>query len=527
MAQSVATRCNRKSATLADLVLTFCDNALYQMSPKAEARFMKNNNNTGTPATIQPVARPVMPRPVRVLVALVRLGKLDPSSVTEREEANLRTWAGRVERELIDKMRSLVAVGKVNKAKRKRRQYLCSDAAALRALLADLPKDLRAIDNAPREERDARRAEGWAAIVRNFAAVKDLTRPARPRVRMEPKRSGEMREIMSFPWIDQARMRLLDRAITPFVDFHPAQYALNACKDQRGREAACKALRQFMREVPPDYGVVRVDISNFYPSINTRWLEDKLGLPLNVIRSQIHTGGMRFRSAGHSPATARSRLPQGSAVAPRIAEWVMAHLLRDFLSQFPHLRIVVYADDMAILCRQDEASVIVNALRERLSSHEAGPFALRFPINTADGIWQPVRKEVSFLGYNFVRRGRVATAYLAADRIRGAKRHVGDMIFRPVPDFERARAYARGFAAANRLWSGAPELKDELTRLIDGVEEAHAARGGSDPVGYAYSLLQRLGRANPTSTLDGDMLALRQDVPRPKWRDWRPLSATP
>jgi hypothetical protein len=477
---------------------------------------------------IQLVANPYSRtgRPVRLLRELIWSGELDPASITRREETTLRTWARAADRRAVETMTALVRRGKRSEAKQHQRAYLKDMGAGLHALLRRLPSHLRHIHTAPSEEQDARRAQRWTAIVQNIPHVRDFSRPARPRLRCQPKPRGGTREIMSFTWLDQARMRLIDRAITPFVDLHPAQFVLRAHRHERGREGACAALLQVMRGQPADYGLIKVDVSNFFPSISQEWVEANLPLPKHITRTFVHAGGMLFRygSSVVSPEMARPGLPQGSAVAPRVAEWVMAHVLQAFTTRLPHVLVVAYCDDMAILCRRDEASTIVNALREVLSTCEAGPFEATFR-RPRRSIWSPLNRETEFLGYNFVVRRGTPSAYLAKAKVRGIRRRVAAMTSSPRSDFSRARQYVVGVCTSHRLWSGAAALCAELLALIDTFDRTRAELLSADPVEFSMALLRRVGRARTECSTEDDLRLLMAVCPRPRWREWRGVPA--
>ena len=419
-------------------------------------------------------------------------------------------------------MTALVRGGKRNEAKRHLRAYFKNMGAGMHALLRRLPRHLRHIPRSPSEEQDARRAQRWTAIIENLPRVRDFSRPARPRVRLEPKSKGGHRMITSFTWLDQARMRLINRAITPFVDLHPAQFVLRAHRHERGREGACTALLHAMRGQPADYGLIKVDVSNYFPSISQEWLEANLPLPRHITRTFVHAGGMIFRygSSVVSPEMATPGLPQGSAVAPRVAEWVMAHVLQAFTTRLPHVLIVAYCDDMAILCRRDEASTIVNALREVLSTSEAGPFEATFG-QPRRSTWSPLNRETEFLGYNFVVRRGTPTAYLAKARVRGIRRRVAAMTSSPRSDFSRARQYVVGVCTSHRLWSGATTLRGELLALIDTFERTRVELRSADPVEFSMALLRRVGRARPEGSIADELRLLEAVCPRPRWREWR------
>jgi hypothetical protein len=337
--------------------------------------------------------------------------------VTAAEEDALRRWAHKREKRAIRAMTGHAKGGMKCEARRLQRAYLWSLSARLANLFKKVPRHLRDRQDLTAAERDERRVRRWAGIIRALPAVGDPTVRHRPRVRLQQKSSGGHRNIFVFTWREAACSRLLSRALAPFADLHPDQYALYMHEDGRGRNVACEALLDKMRASPTDYGMMQIDVCEFFPSINTNWLEAILELPNKIIRSSVHTGGMRIRAGGLPSSLARPQLPQGSVVAPLVAEWVMADVLRAVHERLPDIWIVVYVDNIAILCSQCEASSIEQTIRDVFRTHGAGPFDVRSVI-PGSAKWKPLRKETSFLGYNFIRRGRKPVARLPAAPIR-------------------------------------------------------------------------------------------------------------
>ena len=440
------------------------------------------------------------------IVAAIGRGQYDPSAVTPAEEHSLRQWAASEVRHFADRLRTLTEAGSHNQARRLQGKMMRSLGARLWALYETLP----AAHGGSRDDH-ARRAARIAAILQRVATVGDMTRTPAPRVYKNPKPNGGHRYIMIFTWEEQARMKLLDQALTPFVGFHPRQYAIVQRPDGRGRTAACKALREITTGLTNDHVFFQVDVRNFFGSISHQWLEDNLALPPAYIRRFIHTGDMRIRSGGSRRARlsdeennelGRLGIATGSAVSPRVAEIVMANILRSFAARRPDVRLVNYSDNLGVVCRRGEEAAIKDALRAVFRTHGAGPFQLTFSPST------PVTCENQFLGYNFqVRLGRTRF-YLAAARVAAIRATARDITAANNPDFRRAERYVRGICASEHLWDGARAFGEEVLRGIEAYQTVH------DDI---------LARGPDVVHADLERARNTRNLANPAWRRWRPF----
>lgn len=450
---------------------------------------------------------PAQQRSAEEIIQAFRTGTLDANTVTAIEEARVRSWARNATRGHLVRVQAFVDAGSHNKARRQQGKLLRALSCRLWCLLLRVPAQFRDSPLLPSSVRDARRTARVTQVFANVEVVGRMSASPSPVLHLRPKTSGGHRPTMSFSWIEQARMRLLDLAITPFVGFHQTQYALQAHEGRRGRTAACNALLDLERGLDAEYVFLQADVCNFHGSISHLWLEANLALPRNVIRTHIHLGAMRVESSSSCRARlsdeaiqvmCRLGIPQGSAASARVAEFVMADILRSFAVRRPGVRVVVYSDNLGVVCRRDELAAIKETLRAVFASHGAGPFQIAFTPA------RQITRDHRFLGYNFqVRLGR-SRAYIAAARVRGIEDEVRTRL--KTLEFDQAEQYVRGVCASHHLWPGADALSEKLLAMV--------------------SLNRRVWRdirerGVEVVQAEIDAIRARQRLISPEWRRWR------
>lgn len=342
--------------------------------------------------SVQPVAPPSQPlRP-----PLPRAGEDTPFKARLRkgreEEARLRK---RIER--------AVAARHMLKAMRLRDAYLRSFSARLAAVVEENNKR-------PLDERAAE-----AELLRIVSHM-DVWRPCHELVVVSarPKANGRYRPIMSFGLQHRARQRLVAKAIIPFLCPHPGQYAVQG----GGRNAACDAIITALRD---GYKwVVRLDVAEFYLSVDPRRVERLIPAPRKVVDACMVSDRLNL-AAGDSIANAtdpsrdtgaeaglsfiarsRSGIPQGSPVSNLVAEMLLAPVLALLPER---ARVIAYADDILVLTQtKREAEAHLETLRRALGTHPAGSLQLKHAEihRASDGF--------NFLGYRFRVRKGTATA---------------------------------------------------------------------------------------------------------------------
>ena len=213
-----------------------------------------------------------------------------------------RHWAKKVTAEQ-DKMARLLAQGRKRSAKKEADRLRCSASAGLHALDRTRPRHLRPSSTATGPERAALQRRAMNQLASKLEQVRELSIPASPTLKVIEKRRDwqpgqrrrgniEYRVVGSFGWVDRARQRVLSLSLTPFADLHPSQYLLRQGPGRRGRLGVCEDLRRLAPALGADMVFLQIDVRNYYGSIDHGWLERHLGLPANVVRAQVHYGGM-------------------------------------------------------------------------------------------------------------------------------------------------------------------------------------------------------------------------------------------
>ncbi|WP_342162125.1 reverse transcriptase domain-containing protein [Methylobacterium sp. SD21] len=147
-------------------------------------------------------------------------------------------------------------------------------------------------------------------------------------IRSIPKPRGGHRYVVAFGIENRARQILVSWALKPWIlpKLLHQQNALNG-----GRDKAIQKFAQTIEERRHTYAV-ELDVQNCFGSIRVDWLKEHLPLPPEVTQAvcaadQINLIALDIH-AGTCP-TSRQGLPQGSAVSPIIAEYVLACVLKE------------------------------------------------------------------------------------------------------------------------------------------------------------------------------------------------------
>lgn len=372
---------------------------------------------------MQPVATvPARSRSPQQLVREIHDRTLVPDSVTHQEERAILAHFKARELAIIARIeRKLAAEGR-RSSEREAGKLRLSLSGRYLALWRSKPKDLADRGTDPAELRAARRAARIGRIIARLDEMKELDRPARARVFVRPKmhRDGtprrEKRILFSFGWTDKARQRLIARSLAPFARFHPSQFLLQQTDWGRGRSAVCEYLRHQLPTLADDWVFLQLDVRNFFGSISAEWLEShRYGLPLSVIRRQVHTGEMilspigkmarAYLRGGDEHELVRHVLPQGSALASLMAEMAMAEVLWGLADRLANTCLITYSDNLGIIVPRTEAAAIEGLLRASFAASGAGPFEIH-----ASAPPVPLSRDFQFLGHRWrVRDGEVQT----------------------------------------------------------------------------------------------------------------------
>ena len=432
----------------------------------------------------------VEPRDGRNLLVRVARGQLRPDAVGRTQESEIVSFCRADIDKRVLKIENDVRREALRPARRKADALRSCLAGRLLALWNSLPWELRDDNRLPADEQAERRARRWTALVAHLSEVARLNIPATVEVRAKPKGpAGEnpqrqYRPIMKFGWIDQARQRLIATGIAPFVDFHPSQHLLRQGHLGRGRSAVYKTLLARLPEIGPDHVFVQLDVKRFYQNISHTWLEDNLPLPRDVIRAQMHTGGMTFlpirnrvkarldRSGGAFEDLIRRGLPTGSALASLVGEYAMAEALRE-LADHPIAPLLcvhspdllTYSDNIGMVVERAKAAAVVDLYRRAFASSAAGPFLI-----TASPP-RPALGPFKFLGCWFRVRDGNAEAYVpetvAAQRIGAITQ---DVLTASLDELRKMKHRINGVAAEWNYWRGVGLWRARALAIVDAAE---------------------------------------------------------
>ncbi|MGU3358103.1 reverse transcriptase domain-containing protein [Microbacterium sp. M4A5_1d] len=164
--------------------------------------------------------------------------------------------------------------------------------------------------------------------------------------------------------------------------------------------------------------VVRLDIRNFYPSVQHAAIEEELNkhVSLDAVKRIVLQALRTPTLADHAPASRESGtrgIPQGLAISNSLAELVM----RDFDAEWREddaVRYFRYADDMLFLTRRDRHQQIYREVRRHLASRGIEPHPYTA---TSKSQWGRLSDGVEFLGYR-VSPSEVSVRSLGVHRLK-------------------------------------------------------------------------------------------------------------
>lgn len=316
-------------------------------------------------------------------------------------------------------------------------------------LLNSFHAKFAAVEAANRRLRPAARRPVEQVI--ELAQTLDLWSPSSERatIRSVPKPRGGHRYVVAFGIENRARQILVSWALKPWIlpKLLHQQNALNG-----GRDRAIQKIAQTIEEERHTYAV-ELDIKDCFGSISIDWLKEHLPLPPNVTQAvcaadQINLVALDIH-AGTCP-TSRQGLPQGSAVSPIIAEYVLARILREAPEG---VAFQAYVDNIFVSAPDEIGARQHQQTLERLfEAHPAG--LLRVHSHGP----QRIENGLPVLGYVLLlvrRRVRIGIRY-------GREEHILEKIealwdrgdITPEERQSRADRMINGWCAAHALWRG-------------------------------------------------------------------------
>jgi hypothetical protein len=298
---------------------------------------------------------------------------------------------------------------------------------------------------------------------------RNMSKPSFGSARLKPKKPTGFREVVMFELFDVARQKLVAMSLRPFVRLLPVQFALRG-----GRSVACEELLRALVQAPRNARIIHVDVRNFYGSISRQWLQENLPLSGSIMQRvafphvlRWHLGLAHQNDEG-TEERGRWSIPQGSAVSPIIAEFVMASILQAGADLLEGLRCFNYSDNLAVIGVLVPGDLDVTVFMERLAevfrTHQAGPFRLR-PVDVSI-VTRPFR----FLGYHFQKTESGARAFLP-ERVAFLKE------FQFERDLLEAETIAKvlkighaahSYCAAFDLWEGAAAMQAKILQIAAG-----------------------------------------------------------
>lgn len=322
-----------------------------------------------------------------------KIGDLEQGQCSSADITPSEAWKiNRVARQKVAKQQrkitELRAAGQERKAKKEVRRFLHSWHAKLVAANEAVC--------VPAEERDRRFEQVWQiASQLNFTPPRSFEG-----CHTKKKGTGGTRTIYRFSTQERAHQKLVALAIEPFLGSLPTHLRW------QGRASSVENLQRMVEEAGEDYVFVHVDVRGFFGSINHGWLEENLPLPVSLRRT-VHTEYLNRSQSSCSRQVAerqqenemdgRSGIPEGSALSPLVAEFVMADILQECSPTLEGLSYVIYSDNLGVMCRAEESERLVQSLGKAFRRHPAGPFQIRSSVTRLE-------REFRYLGYTFQRQ---------------------------------------------------------------------------------------------------------------------------
>jgi RNA-directed DNA polymerase len=277
-----------------------------------------------------------------------------------------------------------------------------------------------------------------------------------------PKANGKLRPLGISTLRDRVCMTAAMLVLEPIfeADLPPEQYAYRPGRN--AQQAVVEVEAQLFRGHPE---VVDADLADYFGSIPHAELLKSVARRI-VDRRVLHLFKMWLEcpveetdDRGRKTRTTEARdnrrgIPQGSPISPLLANLYMRRFVLGWkmlgLEQSLGSRIVIYADDLVILCRRGKAEEALQQLRKIMSK-------LKLTVNEEKTrICKVPEEEFDFLGYSF---GRMYSARTGQARLghRPSKKSIKRMV-------ENIHA----LTARSGTWQETTELVGKLNRTLRG-----------------------------------------------------------
>jgi hypothetical protein len=298
--------------------------------------------------------------------------------------------------------------------------------------------------------------------------LRNMSKPSFGSARLKPKQPTGFREVVMFELFDVARQKLVAMSLSPFVRLLPIQFAL---REGGGRSAACEELLRALIQAPASARIIHVDVRNFYGSISRQWLQEHVPLSAEIIQRVVFPDvlrwhlGLAHQNDEGTEERGRRSIPQGSAVSPIIAEFVMASILQAGADLLEGLRCFNYSDNLAVVGVLVPGDLDVTVFMERLAevfrTHQAGPFQLRFvDVST-------ITRPFKFLGYHFQKTESGARAFLPEQTafLKEFNFERDLLEAETIAKVSKIGHAACSYCAAFALWEGAAAMQAKILQI--------------------------------------------------------------